>query len=188
MANTCELAETSTVRAFRCGRNVLIVADGQLPSPGYEAKIVQRPERIFPPWYSVLRCALPGFWPQIVVPYKVSLTVPYPEDVDTVRVFHAGGEDDVTIEPCGDELAAYASVVSAASGDELVAAGGDEATGFSKKLSFDDAFGDALSKLPPIATVHPDQMERVVVEEIGGLFGGIAGFHDLYVRISRTHD
>jgi hypothetical protein len=24
--------------------------------------------------------------------------------------------------------------------------------------------------------------------DIGGLFGGIAGFHDLFVRVCRTHD
>jgi hypothetical protein len=188
MATTCELAERTSIRAFRCGPNILIVAEGQLPHPGFDVKIDQRPERIFPPFYQVLRCARPGFFPQIVVPYKVSRTVGFPEDVDSVRVFHADGDDDVKIEPCGDELAEYASVVGAGRGDERVAAGSDEATGFSKSLSFDEAFGDALSKLPPVKPVIADQLERVVVEEIGGLFGGFAGFHDLFVRVSRTHD
>ena len=35
---------------------------------------------------------------------------------------------------------------------------------------------------------HPDTLETVRVVEIGGFFGGIAGFHDLYVRLCRTHD
>jgi hypothetical protein len=33
-----------------------------------------------------------------------------------------------------------------------------------------------------------DALSRVEVVEIGGLFGGIAGFHDLFVRVCRTHD
>jgi hypothetical protein len=33
-----------------------------------------------------------------------------------------------------------------------------------------------------------DVLVRVQVVEIGGLFGGIAGFNDLFVRVCRTHD
>jgi hypothetical protein len=66
--------------------------------------------------------------------------------------------------------------------------GADLATGFSKKLSFDEAFADALAKLPSLTPAHPDSLEAVRVVEIGGLFGGIAGFRDLYVRVCRTHD
>jgi hypothetical protein len=43
--------------------------------------------------------------------------------------------------------------------------GADEATGFS-----------------------PNVLVRVQVVEIGGLFGGIAGFNDLFVRVCRTSD
>jgi hypothetical protein len=62
------------------------------------------------------------------------------------------------------------------------------ATGFSKKLSFDEAFADALAKLPSVTHPHPDTLESLRVVEIGALFGGIAGFRDLYVRVCRTHD
>ncbi len=147
MAITCELAQRTATRAFRVAQKVLIMAEGELPDPSYEAKITQRPERIFPPWYQVLRCPQVGVFPDVIVPYRVSLTVDYPEDRSTIRVFHADGEDDVTIEACGDELSAYSEIVAGEDGAETV---------------------------------------RVV--EIGGLFGGIAGFHDLYVKISRTHD
>lgn len=34
----------------------------------------------------------------------------------------------------------------------------------------------------------PDTLETIEVVEVGALFGGIAGFHDLFVRICRTHD
>lgn len=85
MANACELAQRNTIRAFRSGPKVVIVAEGDLPSPGYDAKITQRPEKIFPPWYQVLRCARPGFFPPVVVPYRVSLTINHPEDRDVAR-------------------------------------------------------------------------------------------------------
>ncbi len=184
MASTCELAQRNTIRAFRAKGSILIVAEGQLPDPGNDAKIEQRPERIFPPWYQALRCPRSGAFPDVLVPYRVSLSVEYPEDQDTVRVFHADGDDTVTIEACGDELSAYADMIDAGECPE----GADEATGFSKALSFDEAFADAIAKLPPVEPGHPDMLETVRVAEIGGLFGGIAGFHDLYVRVCRTHD
>jgi hypothetical protein len=184
MADPCELAQRDSIRAFRIGPKVLIVAEGQLPTPGYDAKISQRPEKIFPPWYQVLRCARPGIFPDVVVPYRVSLTVNHPEDQDIVRVFHADGDDKVTIEACPDELSAYGTVV----GGGACPDGADEATGFSKALSFDEAFADAIARLPAIEPEPPDTLQTVRVAEIGGLFGGIAGFHDLYVRVCRTHD
>jgi len=184
MANACELAQTTSIRAFRHEGEILIVAEGELPNPGCDAKIVQGPERIFPPLFRVLSCQRPGVFPDVLVPFKVSLSVRYPEDRDTVRVIHAGGEDDVKIEPCGDELAAYGGAV----GGGTCPAGADEATGFSKKLSFDEAFADAISKLPPFEPTHPDTLVTIEVAEIGGLFGGIAGFNDLFVKVCRTHD
>ncbi len=124
----------------------------------------------------------------VVVPYRISQTIEHPEDQPTVKVFHADGEDDVKIEACGDELSAYSEVVGGGSGEGACPEGADEATGFSKKLSFDEAFADAIARLPAIEPDHPDMLATVRVVEIGGLFGGIAGFHDLYVRVCRTHD
>ena len=169
---------------FAAGLRSLLVAEGELPSPGFDVKITQRPERIFPPFYQVLRCPRPGIFPAVVVPYRVSLTSDFPEDQPTVTVFHADGRDEVKIEACDDELAAFGT----SRGGGACPKGADEATGFSKKLSFDEAFADAIAKLPTIKPQHSDMLETVVVSEIGGLFGGIAGFHDLYVRVCRTHD
>jgi hypothetical protein len=185
MTTVCEFAPRNTIRAFRTkGGKVLIVAEGELPSPGHTAKITPRPEEIFPPFYQVLQCSGPGFFPAVLVPYRVSLTIDHPEDQDIVTVFHADGQDKVTIEACGDDLSAYIAVVDG----EACPQGADEAIGFSKKLSFDEAFADAIAKLPTIKPEHPDTLTTLRVAEIGGLFGGIAGFHDLYVRVCRTHD
>ena len=64
----------------------------------------------------------------------------------------------------------------------------DEATGHSRKLSFDEAFAAAIAQLPTLEPNHPDALETVRVVEIGGLFGGMAGLRDLYVRVRRTRD
>jgi len=127
MATSCELAQRTTIRVS--GPKILIVADGELPSPGYDAKIMLRPEDIFPPWYEVLRCSRPGFFAHIIVPYRVSLTIEYPEDQETVTVFHADGEDKVTIEACGEQLSACSAVVGGGACPEEA----DESTGFSKE-------------------------------------------------------
>jgi len=63
-----------------------------------------------------------------------------------------------------------------------------EATGYSNSLSFDEAFADALKKLPPPAVKFTDMLETVEVVHIGGSFGGIAGFRRLEVRVRAYPD
>jgi flavin-binding protein dodecin len=63
-----------------------------------------------------------------------------------------------------------------------------EATGRSRNLSFDEAFADALNNLPSSIPSHPDQLDVVTVIEIRGEFGGIAGLHDLVVKVRRSSD
>ena len=186
MKPRCELARRTSIRAFRAAPNqVLVVAEGDLPSPGYRVDIQQSPLKIFPPQFNLVRCPLPGFWIQVITPFKYSETVRYPQDQSVITVHHADGADEVKIEECGRELSGY---VQAMTGDSArpCPPGADEATGFSRNLSFEEAFSDALSKLPPLEPNGADQLERVEVLEIGGLFGGIAGFRDLFVRVCRT--
>jgi hypothetical protein len=68
------------------------------------------------------------------------------------------------------------------------AATGDEATGRSPRLNFDEAFASAIGQLPALQPAHPDTLETVRVVEIGALLGGIGGVHELYVRVRRTRD
>lgn len=63
-----------------------------------------------------------------------------------------------------------------------------ESIGYSNKLSFDEAFADALKKLPPAAVKFSDMLETVEVVHIGASFGGIAGFRRLEVRIRAYPD
>jgi hypothetical protein len=177
-----ELAQRTRIRAFRIGRYVLIAAEGDLPNPGYEVDIEQSPLRIFPQQYNLLRRQRPGFWPQVIVPYRYGEVVLFPADQPAVTVHHADGQDKVEIQDYGDDLAELAAVL----GDQtqgVSPSGAGEATGMSGRLSFDEAFADAIANLRPSLPDHPDALSRVEVAEIGGLFGGIAGFHHLFVRV-----
>ena len=188
MLTDCELAQRTRIRAFRVDQNLLLIAEGELPSPGFRVDISQNPRRIFPPQFDLLRCPLPGLFPQVVTPFRYAESVPFPADQDQVTVHHADGADQVPIQDYGPDLQGYAAVVRG-SADRPCPPGADEATGFSSTLSFDEAFAQALANLPPLDLGGTaDVLVRVQVVEIGGLFGGIAGFNDLFVRVCRTHD
>jgi hypothetical protein len=187
MTVTRELAPRRRIRAFRARQYVLIVAEGELPTPGFDVDITPSQVTISPPQFAVLRRTRGGFWPQHVTSYREAATVRFPEDQSTVTVHHAEGTDQVAIENCGEELSFYRRAV----GENAIRPcpqGADEATGFSKKLSFDEAFANARANLPPAQSPAADSLERIQVVEIGALFGSIAGFHDIFVRICRTHD
>ncbi|MGH4007538.1 MAG: hypothetical protein ACRDTH_05115 [Pseudonocardiaceae bacterium] len=187
MTVTCELAQRTLIRAFRAHDYVLIIAEGELPTPGFNVDIALSPLRIFPQQFNLLRCPRPGIWPQVVTPYRYAETVRFPADQPAVTVHHADGTDQVDIEECGEELAGYVRAISG-DADQPCPDGADQATGFSKNLSFDEAFANARANLPPVKSPVADGLEQIQVVAIGGLFGGIAGFHDLFVRICRTHD
>ena len=181
----CELADRSSIRAFRVGKHVLIVAEGELPDPGFDVDIVQSPLRIYPQQFNLLRCRLPGVYPEVVTPYVYAETVTFPEDRDQVTVHHAEGSDQVDIAECGDELSAYVTAIQG-SPDRPCPDGAEEAVGFSRTLSFDQAFANALANLPPSDAPFADALARVEVLEVGGLFGGFPGFNHLFVRVCRT--
>lgn len=58
------------------------------------------------------------------------------------------------------------------------------ATGYSNSFSFTEAFQDAVANLPPDPNPFPDKLTNVFVRAIGGNFGGIAGFHRLFVTVT----
>jgi hypothetical protein len=176
-----ELADRTSIQAFRAGRYLLIVAEGDLPTPGYDLDIQQSPIRIFPPHYNLVRRERPGIWPDVVVPYRYAEVVVYPADQDAVTVHNRDGQDRVDIQSCGENLAEFAAVV--APEPKAGARAPVEATGMSPNLSFDEAFANAMANLPEFTAPHPDALGRVEVVEIGGLFGGFAGFHHLFVRV-----
>ncbi|MGR6963368.1 hypothetical protein ACU610_02760 [Geodermatophilus sp. URMC 61] len=183
---TWHLARRSRIRAFRAGPFILILAEGQLPNPGYEVDIQRSPLLIFPPQFNLLWRQRPGIWPTVVVPYRHCEVFRYPVDQPTVTVHHADGQDQVEIQPIGAELAQFGAMVSDRSTDEGSAPGGEEAIGMSANLKFDEAFANALDNLPPFDPPYPDALARVDVVDTAGLFGGLPGFHHLVVRVRRV--
>lgn len=179
MVTEWKLAERTGLRAFRAGRHLLIVAEGDLPDPGFEVDVQQSPLRIFPQQFNLVRRRLPGFFPAVVVPYRYAEVVVFPVEPPTVVVHHADGRDDVDIEECGEGLAEFVAIVS----DD--GTGAADAVGSSSRLRFDEAFADAVANLPPVEPPVPDAITHVVVAETGALFGGIAGFRHLFVRVRR---
>lgn len=182
---TWQLAKRSSIRAFRAGSYILIVAEGELPNPGYEVDIQRSLLLIYPPQFLLLWRQRPGIWPQHVVPYRYGEVFRYPTDQARVTVHHADGQDQVEIQPVLPELAQFEAMV-ADRPQEAAAPGANEAVGTSNNLMFDEAFADALNNLPPYDPPHSDPLENIDVVETGALFGGIAGFHHLFVRVRRT--
>ncbi|MGI9484519.1 MAG: hypothetical protein ACR2RF_01295 [Geminicoccaceae bacterium] len=182
MSVSCELANRSSMRILQCDGTILICAEGDLPSPGFEIKIEQSPLRIFPPQFNIVRCRQPGVFPQVITPYRICKSFPLGDKVPEITVNHAEGSDKVAIEPCGKDHYGYEESCRYSDDDQ----GGVPATGRSASLSFDQAFADALAQLPPSPV--SDGQTRVRVTEIGGLFGGIAGFHELFVKIRADID
>ena len=106
------------------------------------------------------------------------------KEPESVVVHHEDGRDDVRVN--ADEEApslAHGALapIRALMGGE--AEGFYEATGMSAKISFDEAFADAVSRLPGSQSPVADEMTTVTVSEIGAWFGGIAGFHHLFVTV-----
>lgn len=182
---SCELATRTSIRVFYAHEYLLIVAEGQLPTPGYDPLIEQSRLMIFPPQFSLLRCRKPGIFPPVVTPFRHAESFRVGERPEVVTVHHAEGSDEVVVEDCGRELAPYVQAVVRRSEQECPE-GADQATGFSRNLSFDEAFRDALAKLAPVDNTFPDQLERVRVLDTVALFGGIAGLHTLTVTVCRT--
>jgi len=178
-----ELSTRDSLRAFFGHGHLVLVARGHFPTPGYQADIEQSPIDVFPPEFSVLRRRLPGAYPRVLAPFVHAEVFPLGARPDAVPVHHADGVDDVPVEELDDALPGCAAVLRGAAG---VAAGAESVVGFSSTLSFDEAFADALGKLPPVSAPHPDALATVRVVDSGGMFGGIAGFHHLYVRVERT--
>jgi hypothetical protein len=185
MNENWEPATRTELSAFRVLGYVLITARGENPHPGYVVDIRQSLIRIFPPQFALVRRQLPGLWPQQISPYRYAEVISYPVDQSTVRVHHADGFDDVEIQEAAKQLESFISAIRG-SEQRPCPPGAEQATGFSRTFSFDEAFADAQARFPESPDTHPDQLVTLEVLETGALIGGFAGFNHLFVRVSRT--
>jgi hypothetical protein len=172
----CSAASRSAIRAFSYPGHLVVTAEGEVPTPCYQVEIDRLVAKGGSAEYSLKQCLDPRVrCMQVVTPYQVSEVFAEQHVPDEITVHHADGSDRVRVEPLQEPLAAA----------ELADAGtGRTAIGYSNHLSFQEAFADAVRQIP--MTRRADAFLRVRVEDVGGEFGGIAGFHRLYVKIQVT--
>ncbi len=249
-----ELATRTSVTAYYSRSQLLIIAEGKLPTPDWEIDISQDHSRTELPTFVLTRRPRPGDTSNDETPFRYGEIFTIGRPPDSILLRHVDGTDRVDVEFTRDDLVdivlslslednssqvleiplsldtgddpppvrraekpadkkpvmvgkpATPSQRPPAPGMQLSSSGGmgtsfgsqqnlsdmgvryREAVGYSNKLSFDEAFADALKKLPPPSMKFPDMMETVEVVHIGGTFGGIAGFHRMEVRIRAYPD
>jgi len=239
-------AERTAIHAFYSHSQLLIVAEGELPSPEFEIDIAQiaTDEARGTPTFQLTRRPRPGVLdpPQIRTPFRYGEIFSIGRPPEIVLVRHSTGYDEVKVEFTRQDLVDI--VLSLSGGDvevslpdhdhdpaqELgpippppphapplageqqeparepqaeqrpltgsekagilsdIAVRYRESVGYSNKLSFDEAFADAVKKLPPASVKFSDMLETVEVVHVGASFGGIAGFRRLEVRIRAYPD
>ncbi|MEZ4382861.1 MAG: hypothetical protein R3A79_16115 [Nannocystaceae bacterium] len=245
-----QLAKRTAIYAFYARSQLLIIAEGELPSPDYDLDIGQVDESTGPVFELRAR-RRPGPATGGTTPFRYGEIFSIGRPADTVKLRHEAGEDNVPVEYTEEDLVDIVLSLSLEDSHDVELGGleaeietddlaatepapakkpakrrppppaaarpgpqtsaqrvvGDaplggkpvpllndvsvryrEATGYSNTLSFDEAFADALKKLPPPAVKFPDMLETVEVVHIGGSFGGIAGFHRLEVRVRAYPD
>jgi hypothetical protein len=173
----CSAASRSGIRAFSFPGHLVVAAEGEVPTPCYQVEVDRLvPGRGAAAEYSLKQCLDPRVrCIQVVTPYQVSQVFAEQHVPDEITVHHADGSDRVRVEPLEEPVA----------GAELAEAGADRTViGYSDHLSFQEAFAHAVAQIPMPS--GPDALLRVRVEEIGGEFGGIAGFHHLYVKVRKS--
>lgn len=177
----CELTTRTSIKAFYAQDFVVIVAHGDLPKAGDRADIVDVGTSTREPQFALMRCFGFGFSPTVKVPFvhKEVFALPRPEHV---VVQHAEGEDRVAVLDAGADLAAFVNSVPShgSLGHDV------ESTGYSRAMSFDEAFADALSRLPAVRKDEAGGTQRVTVVDTGALLGD--GFSHLYVKVRRERD
>lgn len=208
MSKACSPAERDHISAVHVMGRLIITATGTKPSPCYDVKVERSPLLIFPPAYVVEQCLVPGrICPQMRTPYR-AVGVFHTLPTESVTVYHRDGHDTVPVHVIDDPLGSTAEGAAApavGSGAGSLRFGnfvetGDiseitatrparrvDATGYSSTFSFEEAFEDAVKHLPPDPHPFPDKLTSVHVEAIGAEYGGIAGLHRLFVRVSTHH-
>jgi hypothetical protein len=242
MSEQRDYAARTAIHAFYSHSQLLIVAEGELPSPEFEIDISQITGDGGLPTFQLTRRARPTATDAVQpTPFRYGEIFSIGRPPQTVLVRHSTGTDEVAVEFTRKDLVDIVLSLSGgdievslpvketasdhdippppphASADEPaplapadepappvlsrpltgsekagiladIAVRYRESVGYSNKLSFDEAFADALKKLPPASVKFADMLETVEVVHIGASFGGIAGFHRLEVRIRAYPD
>jgi len=171
-APTWQPAKVKEITAVFFSGHLKLTAKGDKPTPCYEVQIFRSPLDIEPPEYSVEWRRGPGICPDVETPYEVT-TLDY---IGTYRPYvtvnTAGGPQKVPVE--NRDAHAPAGV------DKKFVGVKRTATGYSDSFSFEEAFRNAIAKLPPL---FPDELQHFVVTETGAIVGGLIGERRLFVTV-----
>src|SRR5258706_6553054 len=164
-----ELAHVKKAVAVYYGGHLTLSVSGDNPTPCYRVRIEQSLLPVEPPTFIVERQTTGGPCPDVITPYQ------------RTAVFFIGGYRE-TIDVISRDGTKSVKVVKldATKGLAEKAPAHRTATGYSASFSFEDAFEDAISKLPPL---FPDEVQHFVVTETGAVVGGFLGLKTLFVTV-----
>ncbi|HSH23465.1 MAG TPA: hypothetical protein VK975_05310 [Acidimicrobiales bacterium] len=184
MASERELAVVEDARAYQVGEYLLVRVIGEKPDGCHVVEVERSLLDVEPP-------AFLATWRRLLNARCIPESQPYEHQQafqvgvrrDTITVHHAGGELSVAVEDLGPGAEAPVRALSGA--HQVLGPGGlpqgGEAIGTSRNFDFDEAFGDAIAKIP--TPDIPDWLATYTVLEVGAQIGGIAGFNHLFVRV-----
>ena len=167
-----ELANVKTAVAFYVAGNLVLSVSGDKPTPCYRVRIEQSPLTVEPPTFIVEQQRSGGICPEVITPYQRTAVFFIGTYRETVNVISADGTKSVKVQKVEDS--AGAKPVAAKTPKHR------EAIGYSADFSFEDAFQDAISKLPPL---YPDELQNFVVIETGAVIGGFLGLRTMFVKV-----
>ena len=97
-----ELVPTATLTASQTPGEVIVKANGEAPTAGYQVKLVQDPKEIFPPQFSLQWKKPDGPAAQVVTPFEVTATFKAGDVVKTVTVTDGRGAHAVKVDQARD--------------------------------------------------------------------------------------
>jgi hypothetical protein len=176
------LAFVAEARAHRFADILVIQIAGETPDPSFSVDVERNlleaePLEFIAKWY---REPLPC--PQVVTPYEFHKAFRVGGERWPVRLHHAGGALDVSVNDIVEQDLPAELRVSEA-GMAGLSHPLPVATGYSEAYDFAEAFRDAVGRLPDRGAGIPDWLETYKVVSIGAEIGGIAGFNHMYVMV-----
>lgn len=174
---SCELSERDEIRAYWAGDHVLLVAQGSHPESCWRAQLERSPLALWPPEFVLSRCRTANICLEVVTPFVISQAFSLSTQPDTVVVHHAGGKDDIAVQPiptAGESLSveALASESEAARNGIRVMA--------TSLTSFDEAVELAFRKLE---SDGPQGSAAAQVERQWVTRGGFVGVTQYHVEL-----
>lgn len=178
---TSRLISATKLAAVHTGEMLVIIAEGEKPSPGHQVDIEVLKSN--PPQYSVVASAVgPVICVMTAYRYAEAFIEPYQP---IIKVHTMDGTRDVDVLRISAQSTGDGSVVANLFATAELSRRSNTAVGYSDTFSIEEAFKDAIGNLPPGPAPYPDYLASVKIQEIGALYGGFAGYNGkLFVKVS----